>query len=56
MTFEVYDSGDENTRTVTLRLDAIRKIETLRRPSSGKENEFVFHPRTSGIGFASQSS
>jgi hypothetical protein len=56
VTFEVYDSGDEDTRTVILRLDAIRKIETLQRPSSGKEKEFVFHPRTSGIGFTSQSS
>lgn len=54
-TFEVYGS-DENTRVLVLRLEAIRKIEILPRPPSGKDREFVFHPRTTGIGFATESS
>jgi len=53
VTFSVHDPDDEMTRLVVLRLDAIRKVELLRRAPGAQETTFVFHPRTIGVGFTS---
>jgi hypothetical protein len=54
-TFSVYEPSDEMTRLVVLHLDAIRKVEMLRRPPSVTEESFVFHASGTSIGFSSRS-
>ncbi len=55
VTFTVYEASDELTRLVVLRLDAIRKIEMLRKAPNATQKAFVFHPRNTGVGFTSES-
>jgi hypothetical protein len=52
VTLSVYDPDDEMTRVVVLRLDAIRKVELLKKPPSAAEKAFVFQPRSTAVGFA----
>jgi hypothetical protein len=54
-TFSVYEPSDETTRLVILHLDAIRKVEILRKPPSAREKTFVFHSSGTSIGFTSGS-
>ncbi len=55
VTFTVYDPGDEMTRLVILRLDAIRRVEMFTKARSPQETGFVFHPLYRGVGFTSGS-
>jgi hypothetical protein len=52
-TFSVYEPGDELARPVVLHLDAIRKVELLRKPPSANEEGFAFRQIGGGIGFTS---
>jgi hypothetical protein len=54
-TFSVYEASDEMTRLVVLHLDAVRKVELLRRAPSVTEESFVFHSSGTSIGFTSGS-
>ena len=53
VTLTVHQRGNELTRLVVLRLDAIRKVELLREPPTSAETGFAFRPRDTTIGFAS---
>ena len=55
VTFTVYEPNDEMTRPVVLHLDAIRKVELLRKPPRGAEQHFRFRPRGTSIGFTERS-
>jgi hypothetical protein len=50
-TFSVYEPSDEMTRMVVIHLDAIRKVEMLRRAPTVTEETFVFHSSGTSIGF-----
>jgi hypothetical protein len=54
VTFSVYESSEE-TRLIVLHLDAIRKVEVLSKPPSGREKAFVFRSSGTRVGFTSGS-
>ncbi len=53
VTLSAYELGDDMTRVLVVRLDAIKMVELLRKPPSAAEKTFVFHAREDGVGFAS---
>jgi hypothetical protein len=53
VTVSAYEPGDDVTRMIVLHLDAIRKVEILRKPPTAKEKRFIFHPREIDVGFGS---
>jgi hypothetical protein len=51
VTVSAYGTGKATTRTVVVRLDAIRKVEVLRDAPTATEQRFVFRPREHDVGF-----
>jgi hypothetical protein len=54
VTVSAYERGDEATRIVVVRLDAIRTAEILGSPPSAEEKRFTFRPRELDVGFGTR--
>ncbi len=52
VTVTAYEPRDATTRVVVVRLGGIKKVELFATAPDGAKKAFVFHPRTTGVGFA----